>query len=109
MWEVVMRRKYYAIVVVVIFLITAGCAHYGALEDDFGKSYHASKSGQILNPGASKNLKTVTGLSGPAADGSMMKYTESFAPSDQTQTQTPQGSLTQQSAIGMGQDGHGKK
>lgn len=109
MREVVMRGKYYAAVAVAIFLITAGCAHYGSLEGDFGKSYRAAKSGQILNPGASKNLKPVSGIPGAAADGSMQKYTQSFAPADQPQSQTPQGSITQQTSIGMGQDGYGKK
>jgi hypothetical protein len=107
--EVVMRGKYYATVVILIFILMAGCAHYGALEEDYGKSYNAAKSGQILNPGASKNLKPVTGLPGAAADGTMKKYTESFAPKDQPQNPAPQGSTTQQTSIGMGQDGYGKK
>jgi hypothetical protein len=87
--EAIMRRTYYVAVVVLIFLITTGCAHFGALEEDYGKSYYAAKTGQILNPEASNNLEPVTGLSGAAADGTMKKYTDSFSPSGQT-SQMPQ-------------------
>jgi hypothetical protein len=106
-----MRRKYFS-AAVLILLFTAGCAHYGALEKDFGKSYSMMKSGQTLNPEASKNLQPVTGLPGTAADGIMKKYTGSFAPADQTQQQAPQGLSTQPSSMGstgMGQDAYGKK
>jgi hypothetical protein len=84
-----MRGKYYAAVVVLILLITTGCAHYGALEEDYGKSYHAAKSGQILNPGASQNQQPVTGHSGKAAESTMNKYTDSFSSSGQA-SQMPQ-------------------
>jgi hypothetical protein len=107
-----MRTKYYAAVVVLIFMIMAGCAHYGALEEDFGKSYGMAKKGQTLNPGTSNNLQPVAGLPGTAVDGAMKKYTGSFAPSDQGQKPAPKGPSTQQSSIGttgMGQDAYGKK
>ncbi len=76
-----MRKICYAAVVSAI-LFTAGCAHYGALEDDYGKSYTAAKNGQILNPGASKNLEPVMGLSGKASEAAMKKYTDSFNAKD---------------------------
>jgi hypothetical protein len=84
-----MRKYYYAAAAILIFLITTGCAHYGALEKDYGKSYQAAKYGQMLNPGASKNQEPATGLSGTAAESSMKKYTDSFSSSGQT-SQTPQ-------------------
>lgn len=64
--------------IIVIFMIATGCATYGEIEKDFGKSYAMAKSGQILNPAASKNLKPVIGLSGDAAAAGMEKYTQSF-------------------------------
>ncbi len=63
----------------VTFLVTVGCAHYGALEGDYGKSYNMAKYNQILNPGASKNLEPVAGLNGKAAEAAMKKYTDSFS------------------------------
>jgi hypothetical protein len=45
-----MRRTYYTAAVLAI-LFTAGCAHYGALEEDYGKSFKTATYGQILNPG----------------------------------------------------------
>src|SRR5512143_1137650 len=83
-----MRRVYYAAIVLNV-LIMVGCNHYGALSKDYGNSYNAAKSGQILNPGASKNLGPVTGLPGTAADGTMKKYADSFSSSGQA-SQTPQ-------------------
>jgi hypothetical protein len=95
----------------VIVLIMVGCNHYGALSKDFGNSYNAAKSGQILNPGASKNLKPVTGLPGTAADGNMKKYTESFAPTGQAQ-QTPQSfaitPIVPTEGAGVGKNVYGK-
>ncbi len=107
-----MRRINYSTVVVLILLFTTGCTHYGALEDDFGKSYRAAIDGQTLNPGASKNLVPVTGLPGAAADGAMKKYTDSFAPKEGSSQQAQRGSSTPVSsmgATGMGQDAYGKK
>ncbi len=72
-----MRRTCYAAVVFTM-LVATGCAHYGALEDEDGVSYNAAKSGQILDPGASKNLEPVMGMSGKAAEAAMKQYTDSF-------------------------------
>ncbi len=74
-----MRKKIYATVSVLIFLAAAGCAHYGTLEEDYGKSYNMAKENQILNPGASKNLEPVKGLNGRAAEAVMNKYIDSFS------------------------------
>jgi hypothetical protein len=103
-----MRGKYFA-TVVVILLITAGCGHYGALTKDYGNSYNMAKSGQILNPGASKNLKPVTGLSGTAADATMKNYAQSFAaPSGQASGQAPSALLMTPLSVGAGKDVYGK-
>ena len=101
-----MREKYY-LTVVMIMLITTGC-HYGALTKDYGKSYNAVKSGQIMNPGASKNLNPVTGLSGAAADTNMKKYADSFAPSGPSQQQGPAALLMSPISLGAGKDVYGK-
>lgn len=105
-----MRIKY-TTVAVMILLFTTGCSHYGALDEDYGKSYNAAKNGQILNPGASKNLAPVTGLPGTADDGSMKKYTESFSPSGQA-SQTPQSfaitPIVPTEGAGMGKNVYGK-
>jgi hypothetical protein len=74
-----MRKRYYTTVVVLMLLVTTGCAHYGALEEDYGKSYRAALDGQTLNPAASKNLEPVTGLNGKAMEAVMNKYIESFS------------------------------
>lgn len=72
-----MRIKYSA-AIALMFLLVTGCAHYGALDEDRGKSYNMAKQGQILNPDASKNLKPVTGLHGAAVAANEEKYIASF-------------------------------
>ncbi len=105
-----MRKKYYTAAVLFI-LITAGCSHYGELNKDYGNSYNGAMSGQVLNPSASKNPASVTGLSGKAADASMNKYTESFSTSGQT-SQGPQGfaltPIVPTEGTGTGQNVYGK-
>jgi hypothetical protein len=66
----------------VTLVLTAGCAHYGALEEDYGKSYGLVLQGQVLNPDASKNRVPVTGLDGGSAEEVMKKYRESFGTGD---------------------------
>ena len=102
-----MKKILYAAVSVLVFLAAAGCARYGALEDDYGKSYNRAKYGQILNPEAHKNLKPVVGLSGEASQAAMQKYTDSF--SNGGEQSAKQGS-TPKSACpsGTGTDTHGK-
>lgn len=106
-----MREKYFAAVVILIFLITAGCNHYGALEKDYGKSYNAAKDGQIQNPGATRNVEPATGLSGKAAESTMKKYTDSFSSSGQA-PQMPQSfaitPIVPTEGAGTGQNVYGK-
>jgi hypothetical protein len=104
-----MRVKYYATVVLTL-LITAGCGHYGALTKDYGNSYNWAKSSQTLNPGASKNLKPVTGLPGTAADTIMKSYAASFVPEGgpAAQQQAPSALLMTPLSIGTGKDVYGK-
>ncbi len=95
----------------VTFLVTVGCAHYGALEEDYGKSYNMAKNGQILNPGASKNLEPVKGLNGRAAEAVMNKYIDSFSKkgceksAQQSFAVVP---MTPPGSEGTGQDVYGK-
>lgn len=106
-----MRALYHAGISILAASILAGCAPYGALTKDYGKSYNAVKAGQILNPGASANLAPVTGLPGAAADGAMKKYAESFAPSEQAQ-QAPKATIMPvlpMGDTGMERYGSGKK
>ncbi len=96
--------------IIVVFMIGTGCAHYGALEEDYGKSYNMAKYGQILNPRATKNLEPVMGLKGTAAQEAMRKYTDSFSkgcdkPAQQSFTVAP---MTPAGATGTGQDVYGK-
>lgn len=104
-----MRKKHYAAAILIV-LMTAGC-HYGALTKDYGNSYNAAKYGQILNPGASKNLGPVTGLSGKAAEATMKKYMDSFSPSGQA-SQAPQSfaitPIVPTEGAGTGQNVYGK-
>ena len=99
-----MRRAYYA-AAVLVFIFTAGCAHYGALEEDYGKSFNTAKYGQILNPGASKNLEPVTGLNGKATEAVMKKYVDSFSKSGE---QSAQQGCPQTPASTTGTDTYGK-
>lgn len=101
-----MRKTCYAAVVLTI-LFLAGCAHYGALEDDFGKSYDMAKYGQTLNPGASKNLEPVTGLNGEASEANMDKYIESFGKTSKKPA-TKGFVVMPADTTGMGQDAYGK-
>ncbi len=98
-------------VIAAIILITAGCAHYGAVEQNFGNSYNSAKQGQILNAAASNNLAPVTGLRGSAAEATMKKYTDSFSASSEGQ-QTPQGfamtPIVPTEGAGKGQNVYGK-
>jgi hypothetical protein len=66
-------------------------------ETNFGASYEAAKSGQILNPEAEKNLDPVYGLDGQAAEIAIEKYRHSFAGSEET----PVYPLTIQAPIGF--------
>ncbi len=73
-----MRVSYGTIIFVLLCLSGNGCATYGDLEKDYGKSYAAAVSGQILNPEASRNLNPVTGLPGDVASTTYDKYIKSF-------------------------------
>lgn len=105
-----MKKKYYTIAVLII-MITAGCAHYGELDQDYGNSYYRATNGQILNPSASKNPAPVTGLSGKAAEAAVKKFTESFATSGQC-SQGQQGfaltPIVPTDSTGTGQNVYGK-
>ena len=49
------------------------------LDKNWGRSFESAKYNQILNPGAAKNNKPVTGLDGQAGEINMGAYRDSFA------------------------------
>ncbi len=104
-----MKKSFYTIAVLII-LITAGCAHYGELDQDYGNSYYRATNGQILNPSASQNPAPVTGLTGKAADAAMKKYAESFSASDKSSRGQQGVALTPivPDSTGAGQNVYGK-
>jgi len=75
-----MLTRYLILMVSITLLqMSAGCAMTPELDKNLGKSYEHAKSAQILNPEAQKNLDTVVGLDGEAAQKSMETYRGSFA------------------------------
>ncbi len=107
-----MKRRTVATAIALVVLITAGCGHYGALTKDYGNSYNRAKQGQILNPAASNNLAPVTGLPAKAAEATMMKYIDSFAPPQGAASQGAQSLLmtpiSSGVASGTGQNAYGQ-
>jgi hypothetical protein len=92
----------------VLFLIGSGCATYGKIEENFGKSYAMAKYGQILNPAASRNLKPVTGLSGMAAEAAVNKYTDRFGKSMEVKNGLSRSTPNDKDIAGIGQDDYKK-
>lgn len=65
-------------VIVVIIGLTGCVSKMTRLEEDYGNSFKLSKSNQILNPEAAKNLEPVYGIDGPTAEIIMDKYRGEF-------------------------------
>ena len=60
-------------------LIFSGCGTKETmLSRNWGNSFESAKQSQILNPEAGKNLDTVVGLDGQAAENTMEKYRQGF-------------------------------
>jgi hypothetical protein len=57
---------------------TGGIHQETLLDQNWGRSVETAKYNQILNPEAGKDLKSVEGLSGKAAENSVEKYENSF-------------------------------
>ncbi len=101
-------KKICLTLILLSFVGAAGCT-YGALTNDYGKSYTMAKQGQILNPQASKNLQPVTGLSGKAAAAGEEKYIQSFsATSNGKATKGVAMPVIPAGSAGTGQDVYGK-
>jgi len=82
-----MRVRYLALIGLITVLSTSSVyaetfvEWYGRTyqrETNFGASYEAAKSGQILKPEARKNLDPVYGLDGEVAEITIEKYRQSF-------------------------------
>ena len=82
-----MRIRYLALVGLITAVLTSTVyaetfvEWYGRTyqrETNFGASYEAAKSGQILNPEAGENLEPVYGLDGEVAEITIEKYRQSF-------------------------------
>jgi hypothetical protein len=67
-----------------VLALFAGCSSSGPvyeetlLDKNWGRSVETAKYNQILNPEAGKNLASVEGLDGKAAENSVKKYEDSF-------------------------------
>lgn len=99
-------RKRCCAAAILSMLLAAGCNHYGAIENNFGKSYEMAKQGQILNPDASKNLKPVTGLGGKASEAAAKKYADSFSGGNSHQTTQPGFAVVPVAPFGTGETDH---
>ena len=74
-----MIRKYYAILGLIAMLCVAlGCSPT-LLDENWGRSYHAAKNSQVLDPDAHLNLEPVEGIDGQAVSLGVANYRESFA------------------------------
>jgi len=79
-----MLTRYRVLLALMIALwILSGCAQTASqketlLEKNWGRSFHAAKYNQILDPEAEKNLDPVVGLDGEAAEANMEQYRKGF-------------------------------
>ncbi len=74
-----MRNRAWVLMWIIPLLgMLAGCAGTGRVEMDYGNSFQAAKTNQILNPQAGKNLEPVTGFDGKAAQATVENYQKSF-------------------------------
>jgi len=62
------RRPWMVVGLIVALSICLGCAETPVLDRNWGKSYEAQKTSQIMNPEAGKNLEPVVGLDGKIAE-----------------------------------------
>ena len=63
MWH----RPWMVVGLIAALSIFSACAETPVLTENWGKSYEAQKSSQIINPEAGKNLEPVAGLNGRVA------------------------------------------
>lgn len=62
---------------IALLLASAACAP-SRVAMDYGTSFNLAKFNQTLNPEASKNLESATGLDGEAAKATIEKYRTGF-------------------------------
>ena len=74
-----MARKIILGLVIISFLSFTGCI-FGPtrLDTDYGTSYKLSKFNQTLDPEAEKNLKSIEGFDGNAAESTKERYDMGF-------------------------------
>jgi len=70
-------KKNIIITAIASMLLIAGCG-MTRLERDYGTSYRLARFNQTLDPEAEKNLKPVTGMSGPASQLVIERYYKDF-------------------------------
>jgi len=63
---------------VLLAIVLGSCAAPTALSPDYGSSYETARNGQILHPGADRNLAPATDLAGRAAAIVFQQYLKSF-------------------------------
>jgi hypothetical protein len=68
----------FCVAVGLIAVALMSCAGPSRLEMDYGTSAKLAVVNQTLNPEAGKNLESVTGMDGKAAEGVMEMYEKSF-------------------------------
>ena len=61
------HRSLMVVGLLVAFSICAACAETPVLDRNWGKSFEAQKTSQIMNPEAGKNLEPVAGMDGKIA------------------------------------------
>jgi hypothetical protein len=62
----------------ILLFLGVGCAGLSRVETDYGRSSHLTKTNQILNPEAAKNLEPVTGMDGESAQVLTERYQKDF-------------------------------
>ena len=68
----------FVIAVMLLFACQSSYHRETQLEQNWGKSFEAAKTNQILNPAAGENLDPVEGLNGQCAEGATVKHRKGF-------------------------------
>jgi hypothetical protein len=62
----------------ILLFLGVGCAGPTQLDRDRGNSFHLTKTNQVLNPEAAKNLEPVIGMDGESAQVITERYQKDF-------------------------------
>jgi len=87
-----MFNKYFKIIGVIAVMLFFSACSQTCLESNWGNSFRAAKSNQILNPDAGNETNPVEGLEGVTASMIHNKYNEGF--SKQSSTCSTENTLT---------------